>query len=107
MTMHNTSTFTHDGAPCHRSKVVSEYLTKSKMTVLDWPGSRLYLNLTKNLWSYLKNKVAEKQPPSATELVTAMKEVWVNEIGREYHATLVKIMPTLLVIEVRVKNGQK
>ena len=29
MVVHNTSIFMHNGAPSHRSKVVSEYLQKS------------------------------------------------------------------------------
>ena len=31
--------FMHDGTPCHRSKVVPEYLTKSKVAVFDRPGN--------------------------------------------------------------------
>jgi len=35
----------------------------------------------------MKNQVAEKQPSSAKELVTAVK-VWVKKINQEYYATL-------------------
>ena len=73
--------FIHDRAPCHRSKVVSDYLWKSKVEVLDWPRNSPDLNPIENLWSYMKNKVAEKQLFSAKELVAAIKEVWLKEIS--------------------------
>ena len=56
-----------------RSKVVLEYLWKSKVQVFDWPGNSPDLNPIENLWSYKKNKVAEKQPSDAKELVTAKR----------------------------------
>ena len=65
MVVHNTFIFMHDEALCHRSKVISEYLRKSKVGVLVWPGNNLDLNPIENLWSYMKNKVAEKQLSSA------------------------------------------
>ena len=102
--MQSTSIFIHDGAPCHRSRVVSEYLWKSKVEILDWPGNSPDLNPIKNLWSYMKNRVAEKQPSSANELVTAIKEVWVKEIRTEYCASLVKSMPSRLAAVVREKD---
>ena len=58
----------HDGAPCHRSKVILKYLWKSKVEVFDLPKNSPDLNSIKNLWSYIKNKVAEKQPFRANKL---------------------------------------
>ena len=53
----------------------------------------------------MKNKLAEKQPSSATELVTEMKKVWVKQIGPEYSASLVESMPSCLAAVVREKDG--
>ena len=75
----NTSICMHDDAPCHRLKVGFKYLTKRWVAVLDPPRNSPDFNPIKNLCSYLKNKVAEKQPSSATELVTAMIEVWIKK----------------------------
>ena len=80
----------HDGAPYHGLKVVLKYLWKSKVEVLVWPGNSPDLNPIESLQSYTKDKVAEKQPSSAKEFVTAIKEVWVKEISTEYCALLVK-----------------
>ena len=105
MKLHNISIFKHDGAPPDRSKMVSGYLKKKQVAVLDWPGNSPDLNPTENLWSYMKNKVAEKQPSSARELVTAIKEVWIKEIGAEYCASLVKSMTSHLAAVVLEKSG--
>ena len=39
----------HDGETCHWSKVVLEYLRKSQVEVLDWPGNSPDLNPIENL----------------------------------------------------------
>ena len=90
-----------DGAPCHRSKVVLEYLWKSKVEVLDWPENSPDLNPIENLWNYMKSKVEEKQPSRVKKLVTAIKEVWVKEISTEYCASLVKSMPSRFATVMR------
>ena len=76
----------HNGAPCQRLKLVSKYLRKIKVKILDWAGNSLDLNPIKNLLNCMKNKVAKKQPFSAEELVTPIKEAWVKEISTEYCA---------------------
>ena len=35
MTVHNCEIFMHDGAPCHRSKIVTTFLKSKKVKVLD------------------------------------------------------------------------
>ena len=63
----------HDGASCHRSKIVTEFLRKQKFKTLDWPGNSPDLNPIKNFWHLMKDKVAEEQPTSAKELIEAIK----------------------------------
>ena len=52
----------------------------------------------------MKTKVAEKQPSSAKELVTAIKEVWVKKISTKYCASLVKSMANSLAAVVQEKD---
>ena len=94
-----------NGTPCHKSKVVLKYLRKSKVKILDWPGNSPECNPIENLRSYIKNKVAEKKPTGAKELVTSIKKVWVKEISTEYCPPLVKSMPSRLAAVVREKGG--
>ena len=83
MTVYQCDVFMHDGAPCHRSRVVKEFWEKN-IRQLDWPGNTPDLNLIENLWMLLKNKVSEKQPTNAKSLVTTIKEIWTKEINAEY-----------------------
>ena len=53
----------------------------------------------------MKNEMAEKQPFSAKELVTAIKEVWVKEISTKYSASIIKSMPSHNAAVVREKKG--
>jgi transposase len=78
MTIHKCAIFMHDGAPCHRSRVVQGYLAEKNIQVLEWPGNSPDLNPIENLWSVMKQKVSEKQPSSLKSLEQAIKEVWVK-----------------------------
>ena len=95
----------HDGAPCHRSKLVSQYLSKENVTVLEWPGNSPDLNPIENLWNNLKDKVAQRQPSSTQALIQAIKEVWVKEISREYCENLVYSMPRRIQAVIENKGG--
>jgi len=39
MRVHNCDIFMHDGAPCHRSKVVKNFLEQKRIQRLEWPGN--------------------------------------------------------------------
>ena len=69
-----------DGTPCHRSNVDVTSLAKNRVKVLDWPGNSPDLNPIDNLWTEMKDKVAEIEPPSAKDLVKANKRS-VDEIN--------------------------
>ena len=103
MDVHVCYTFMHDGAPCHKAKVVTSYLKKEKVEVLPWPGNSPDLNPIENLWKILKDKVAEKQPTSAKHFCKIIKEVWVMEMTPAYCQTLIHSMPSR--IEAVIKNG--
>ena len=97
--------FMQDGAPCHRSKLVTIFLKKKKVKVLDWPGNSPDLNPIEHLWAVIKDKVAEKQPSSLPDLCRAIKEVWVKEISKEYCTNLVSSMPRRLAAVFQNNGG--
>ena len=105
MEIHNCTTFMHDGAPCHRSKIVTEFLRKQKIKTLDWPGNSPDMNPIENLWHLMKDKVAEKQPTSAKGLVEAIKRVWVSEITVEYCQNPIDSMPRRLAAVIKSSGG--
>ena len=74
MTAHQCDIFMDDGAPCHRSRVVKNFLGKKNIRLLDRPGNSPDLNPIESLWMLLK-KVSEKQLTNAKSLVTAIKEI--------------------------------
>ena len=73
MAVHQCSVFMHDGAPCHRFKVVQSFLDQPRINMLEWRGNSPDLNPIENLWSTMERKVAEQQPSSLSGLQHAMK----------------------------------
>ena len=65
----------HDGAPCHRSRAVRQFLEQENVQVLDWLGKIPDLNPIKYLWNLINIKVAEKYPSNLNELQQVNKEI--------------------------------
>ena len=66
MEVHDTKISMHDGPSCNRSKTVAEFLRKSKVKTLEWPGNS----------------------PDLNPIRMAIKEVWSKEIKPEYIVNL-------------------
>ena len=104
MTVHSTTIFMHDGAPCHRSKIVKKFL-EHHVTTLNWPGNSPNLNPIENLWAKIKDLVAEKQPSGGKALIETIKEVWVKEISADYCNSPIASTPHRLQAVIKVKGG--
>ena len=55
--IHQCDHFTHDGAPAHKSKIVTKFLNSHNIHVLEWPGNSPNLNPIENAWNFLKDKI--------------------------------------------------
>ena len=103
--IHKCKIFMQDNAPCHRSKIVTQFLKSKKIQILDWPGNSSELNPIEYLWTVLKDKESEKQPTNTKELEEAIKAVWVLELSAEYCRSLVESMPKRLKVVIKTKGG--
>ena len=99
--------FMQDRAHCHRSKVAKNFLDNKNIELLGRLGNSPNLNSIENLWTNMKNKASEKQPSSGTELVNAIKEVWVKEISKEYCQSLIKRMTRRIKAVMRSRRHTK
>lgn len=106
MDITNTNCFQHDGAPCHRSKLVSNWLRNEGVEVLGpWPGNSPDLNPIENAWDFMKNCVSKLEPTSIDDLQQKIKLVWTQQIPREYLQKLIHSMPARLEACLRAKGG--
>lgn len=92
MAVHRCSVIRHDGAPWHRSKAV----TRTKVTVLYWPGNSPDLNSIQKLWILLRDKVAEKNTFPSLDWSDKVRVVqWhiicLLHIPNQHYATLYSI----------------
>ena len=89
-----STTFQHDGAPCHRTATVTQWLADQNVDVLGpWPGSSPDLNPIENMWVLMKEKVAQTNPTSEKSLKEAITIVWEEEITQAHCERFAKSMP--------------
>jgi hypothetical protein len=93
MFQENSWIFQDDNAPCHRAKVVKEWLQQAGIQHLDWPAQSPDLNPIENLWHRLGSQVAKEKPRTERELIEKIIRVWNHVITREELGKLVDSMP--------------
>jgi hypothetical protein len=49
-------TFMQDNAPCHKARVVMDFLAENNVETLDWPPQSPDMNPIENLWAIIKQK---------------------------------------------------
>lgn len=67
-----------DNAPCHRSKIVTRFLTENNVEFIDWPPYSPDMNPIENLWAWMKQELYKKNCDfeDANQLIDAMYAIW-------------------------------
>ena len=88
-----TKVLAQDGAGCHTSAVVTEYLNRRGVRTLEnWPARSPDLNMIETCFANLQRRVSKKHPSDRKSLVKHAKKAWKEMPQREVDA-LVKLFP--------------
>jgi transposase len=68
--------FMHDGAPCHKGKIVTQFLESHGIQTLPWPGNSPDMNPIENLWSVLKKEMKKETITNKKQLIESLINVW-------------------------------
>ena len=93
----------YDGAPAHKSKSISKFLTEHNIKVFKWPGNSPDLNPIKNAWNYLKTKLQETRPSNIDDVKKEPKKACVT-LGSSYFASFADSMPKRLQMVIDCKG---
>ena len=104
MEIHQATHFLQDGAPCHASKRIKQFLATKPFTVIDWPGNSPDLNPIENCWNFMKNMLRKKDISSFPKLTLEIKKLWINDLSRDYFRKLSNSMPGRLEKVIAAKG---
>ena len=95
---HCCSHFLQDGAPCHRSKVVTKWFADHpEIQLIDWPGNSPDLNPIENVWAWMKQQLQNCKATSLPELQRKITELWTLRMDNiDYLKSLIESMPRRL-----------
>uniref|UniRef100_A0A8C8I487 Transposase n=1 Tax=Oncorhynchus tshawytscha TaxID=74940 RepID=A0A8C8I487_ONCTS len=97
--------FQHDGAPCHKAKMITKWLGEQNINILGpWPGNSPDLNPIENLWSILKRRLDKQKPTNSDKLQALIMQEWAA-ISQDVAQKLIDSMPGRIA-EVLKKEGQ-
>lgn len=97
--------FQHDGAPCHKAKVITKWLREQNIEILGpWPGNSPDLNPIENLWSIIKRRVDKQKPTNSDKMQALIVQEW-TAISQDLVQKLIESMPGRIA-EVLKKKGQ-
>ena len=94
----------HDNAPCHRAKIIRDWIDEKQINILEWPPNSPDLNPIENLFGLLKKKLNKMKIKSKEELKEKIQEIWEN-FDKELCSRLVNSLPRRLELVFKQKGG--
>ena len=70
--LHPQAIFRHNSAPRHKAKLITQYLSKIKMEVLERFGNSPDLKPIENLWSIVKNRLKKQYCTTKMKLIQSV-----------------------------------
>ena len=69
-----------DNAPCHKARIVTDFLAEKGIEFIDWPPYSPDMNPIENLWHWMKDQFYKKFPPptSRDQLIDNFTELWLT-----------------------------
>jgi hypothetical protein len=93
-----------DNAPCHRSKMVTEWKENNNMNSLIWPPHSPDLNPIENLWQDLGKAKRLVRSQNLDELFQVLSDAWDN-IPVQRCQDLIKSMPRRIEAVIQARGG--
>lgn len=84
-----------DNAPCHKARMIMNFLKDLDVPTLNWPPQSPDLNIIENVWSLLKRKRTVSLNKNREETISELTSLW-EEIPPEILRNLVDSVPRRL-----------
>ena len=99
----NGKRMVQDNAPCHRARLVSEYMSAHNIRALPWPPYRPDLNPIENLWSAMKSRVQGIQFRTKDALWLELETLW-NSFSTNFVRCYIDSMPRRISAVIDAKG---
>ena len=97
--------FMQDNAPCHKARVVMDFLAENNIRTLNWPPQSPDMNPIENLWAIIKDQRNDKfgMAQSKQELIDQIFTIW-NEIDPQIVQNLTRSANKRINLVLKLKG---
>lgn len=96
--------FQQDNAPCHKAKIITNFLKEKGVFTLEWPPQSPDLNIIENVWAYIKRNRDSSLQRTRQDTVIEIKALW-NDIPIDFIQALVNSVQRRLQKVIKARGG--